>query len=381
MLIHGSLFSGIGGFELAAEWAGWTNAFHCEWNDFGKQVLQYYWPESESFHDIKKSDFKKYEGRIDIITGGFPCQPFSAAGKRKGADDDRYLWPEMLRVIDEVKPRWVVGENVAGIISMVQPGDEVTVESGRTLFDEEYSETVLRQEYVIETVCKDLERLGYTVQPVVIPACAAGAPHRRDRIWFIAHAIDCGYRTDGNTERDKDKIQGKHREEICAGLFDRADNVVAPDTIGIGCDGNSEKGGNNKPGGYRHMVQNSGWNGDKIRGETERCGEITPDTKSERRTPFNRPESKEFSTQEESVLYGRSGFGFGERPTWDKFPTQSPVRWGNDGVSSRLVGITVSKHRIESIKAYGNAIVPQVAYEIFKAINEIERNIKQPTLF
>ncbi|NBV95708.1 MAG: DNA (cytosine-5-)-methyltransferase, partial [Actinobacteria bacterium] len=107
---HGSLFSGIGGFDLAAEWMGWENVFHCEWMEFPRKVLEYYWPEADSHIDICKTDFKKYANRIDILTGGFPCQPFSLAGKRKGTDDERYLWGEMLRAIREIKPTWVIAE-------------------------------------------------------------------------------------------------------------------------------------------------------------------------------------------------------------------------------------------------------------------------------
>ena len=114
---HGSLFSGIGGFDLAAEWMGWENVFHCEWNPFGQKILNHYWPKAESFSDITKTDFTKYANTIDILTGGFPCQPYSAAGKRKGKEDDRHLWPEMLRTISEIKPRYIVGENVFGLLN------------------------------------------------------------------------------------------------------------------------------------------------------------------------------------------------------------------------------------------------------------------------
>ena len=114
---HGSLFSGIGGFDLAAEWMGWENVFHCEIAEFPRKILNYYWPNAESYEDIKKTDFTKWCGTVDIISGGFPCQPYSAAGKRLGKEDDRHLWPEMLRVIREVQPRFVVGENVAGLLS------------------------------------------------------------------------------------------------------------------------------------------------------------------------------------------------------------------------------------------------------------------------
>src|SRR5690554_5868548 len=159
---HASLFSGIGGFDLAADWMGWNNLFHCEWNEFGKQVLQYYWPKAKSYDDITKTDFTIWKGRIDILTGGFPCQPYSVAGKRKGKDDERHLWPEMLRAIREIQPRWVVGENVSGII---------TWNAG----------------LVFEEVQADLEAEGYEVQTYILPAASVNAPHKRERVWFIAY--------------------------------------------------------------------------------------------------------------------------------------------------------------------------------------------------
>ena len=181
---HASLFSGIGGAELAASWMGWTNVFHCEIQEFQRKVLEYWFPNSISYEDITKTDFTEWRGRIDILTGGFPCQPFSVAGKRKGAEDNRYLWGEMLRAIRQIQPTWVVGENVNGILSMVQSCN--TVKVGRTddLFEENY---IYRkeQQFTIDVICEDLEHAGYSVQPIVIPACAVGAPHRRDRVWML----------------------------------------------------------------------------------------------------------------------------------------------------------------------------------------------------
>jgi len=158
---HGSLFSGIGGFDLAAEWMGWTNVFHCEWEEFPRKVLNYHFPKSISYGDIKKTDFTIHRGQIDILTGGFPCQPYSAAGKRLGKEDDRHLWPEMLRAIREIQPGWVVGENVYGIINW----------NGGLVFEE---------------VQTDLEAEGYEVQSFILPAASVNAPHRRDRAWFVA---------------------------------------------------------------------------------------------------------------------------------------------------------------------------------------------------
>src|SRR5205809_247742 len=114
---HGSLFSGIGGFDLAAEWMGWENCFHCEIDEFCQKILNYYWPNAKSYYDIKKTDFTEWNGNIDIVSGGFPCQPYSQAGKRKGKEDDRHLWPEMRRAIREIRPSWVVGENVSGLLN------------------------------------------------------------------------------------------------------------------------------------------------------------------------------------------------------------------------------------------------------------------------
>lgn len=166
-MTHASLFSGIGGFDLAAEWMGWQNMFNCEIDPFCRKVLAYHFPEAKQYEDVKTTDFTIHRGHIDVLTGGFPCQPFSLAGKRKGSDDNRYLWPEMLRAIREIQPRWVVGENVFGIVN--------------------WSDGM-----VFEQVQSDLENEGYEVQPYIIPACAVDAPHRRDRVWFVAHRRDAG---------------------------------------------------------------------------------------------------------------------------------------------------------------------------------------------
>ena len=166
-MTHGSLFSGIGGFDLAAEWMGWENKFHCEWNEFGQRILKYYWPEAKLFTDITKSNFTNYANEIDVLTGGFPCQPYSAAGKRLGKEDERHLWPEMLRAIREISPRYVVGENVRGLTNW----------NGGMVFDE---------------VCADLENLQYQVAPFIIPASAVNAPHQRERVWFVAYSDSNG---------------------------------------------------------------------------------------------------------------------------------------------------------------------------------------------
>jgi len=154
---HGSLFSGIGGFEIAADKMGWTNVFHCEKNPFGQKVLKHHFPNSISYDDIKQTDFSIHRGEIDILTGGFPCQPYSSAGLRLGKNDERHLFPQMLRAIKEIKPKWVIGENVRGLLSW-------------------------NEGMVFHEVHADLEREGYEVQSFLIPAASVNAPHKRDRI-------------------------------------------------------------------------------------------------------------------------------------------------------------------------------------------------------
>lgn len=150
------LFSGIGGFSLGLERAGMQTVAFCEIEPFSQKVLRKHWPEVPIYDDIRTLDFN---GTVDVICGGFPCQPFSVAGKRKGKTDDRHLWPAMFSLIKKHRPSWVIGENVAGLINMA-----------------------------LDDVLADLEGEGYTCQTFVIPACAAGAPHRRDRIWIVGNS-------------------------------------------------------------------------------------------------------------------------------------------------------------------------------------------------
>ena len=145
---------------------GWKNLFHCEIQQFPRQVLDYWFPNSESYADITKTTFTKWKGKVDVLTGGFPCQPFSYAGSRKGAEDDRYLWPEMLRAIREIQPTWVVAENVVGITTMVQPSSVTEMGRSDFLFEES---VVCREEYryILDAICEDIEREGYEVQPLL----------------------------------------------------------------------------------------------------------------------------------------------------------------------------------------------------------------------
>ena len=228
-MTHASVFSGIGGPEVAATMLGWENLFHCEINPFGRTVLDYWYPHSKSYDDITKTDFREWRGKVDVLTGGFPCQPFSYAGKRGGAQDDRYLWPHMHRCINEVRPRWVVAENVAGILTMVEQGEVTDMASQATLFGEADSLRgyQLRETFTLQRICDDLESNGYTVQPVLIPACAVGAPHRRDRVFIVGCRNDAfsenslyggflyGQYEKQRSERNKRHAGTGNRERLC----------------------------------------------------------------------------------------------------------------------------------------------------------------------
>jgi DNA (cytosine-5)-methyltransferase 1 len=321
---HGSLFSGIGGFDLAAQWMGWENVFHCEIAEFPLKVLQHYWPNAISYENIIETDFTKHRGHIDVISGGFPCQPYSLAGKRLGKEDARHLWPEMLRCIREIQPKWVVGENVFGIVNW----------SGGLVFDE---------------VQSDLEAQGYEVQAYVLPACAVNAPHRRDRVWFVAHASDPA------SDRRQRAGEGFKVEK---GLQPR------PGTTGE-LEGGFERLRHKRdaPHAPRKQNQRHGQGGfqSESSGFDEQRDAADPENAGQQTCSIGQGEKQ----------FGRRNQPMGSRQ-WDRFPTQSPVCRRDDGLSSQLDGITFSKWRNESIKAYGNAVVPQVVYEIFKAIEEWE---------
>ena len=317
---HGSLFSGIGGFDLAAEWMGWTNVFHVERDPFCQRVLAHHFPSSQGFSDVKTFDGRPFRGHVDILTGGFPCQPYSTAGKRLGKDDERHLWPEMCRIILEVAPAYVVGENVRGLLNW----------NGGVVFDE---------------VCADLEYLGYEVWTGILPAAGVGAPHRRDRIWWIAYHPD-HYRTMRGSQKDAcqggaERIQERdavQRSDEPSGVRDVGDtNGTAQGTLGTLC----------------------GRQDDEPAGVCQRYATNTDSNE--------RPQGRVHKARPKQAK-GHAGSRDARPDTWQNFPTQPPICGGDDGLPRELDGVTFSKWRAESIKAYGNAIVPQLAFQLFRAI-------------
>ena len=449
---HASLFSGIGGPEIAAAMLGWENVFHCEINPFGRRILEYWFPNSDSYEDIKTTDFTKYRGGVDILTGGFPCQPFSYAGQRRGADDDRYLWPQMLRAIEECRPTWVVGENVAGITTMVEQGTVSSMECQGSLFDEGDGVQRYRQQqtFTIQRVCTDLEGLGYAVQPLVIPACAVGAPHRRDRVFIVGRRIatDTDDRAD---RRAAGEDAGESREERLPERHEvrqpdepnqiRPEAARTPSDTACGREGASRKSGSLESDGGNTHQQPIQWRtasewSDRFYAILRHAAN-TPNARvermrRERQNAIHRPQhaanadsdrgreihqhlqsqqpngAKPFSNGGQRNVADTSHEGLGRAVhqgewrevqlelmqrsgvpdsasgeiagcgRWANFPTVSPVHRGNDGIPFDVDNLSFPFDigdkdpfvfwRTESLKAYGNAIVPQVMYEIFRAI-------------
>ena len=347
------LFSGIGGFSLAASWTGQieTIAF-CEIDKFCQKVLKKHWPEVPIINDIREVTIERIQGiiadtsstrrawddsneidrfyrhnwgdtakilsgetQINILVGGFPCQPFSCAGQRKGKADDRYLWPEMLRVITELRPTWIIGENVTGILSMAQQHSDP--EMGCEADPEVEADADCDAGGILWGIIDDLENLGYEVQPFVIPACAVNAPHRRDRIWIVAHS---GQQPTGGTQNgfsDGKQSSSEARKWANQGYGFTNEDSHASDTRDTGLQGGERAGTYDK--------------GQTAHGSVAECN----------------------SAWDED---------------WYTVALRTCVRDLDDGLPGRLAG----RGRANKLKALGNSIVPQVAYQIFKAIVEVK---------
>lgn len=344
-----------GGFALAARWAGIKTVQFVEIDPFCQKVLKKNFPGVPIHDDIKTFTYTEHNGspstngegtavesqkqngedsirelargsslqngRHFLLTGGFPCQPFSCAGKRRGKEDDRYLWEEMLRVIKEFKPTWIIGENVNGIRSM-EFQDGVSELEGDTVVQEDGNGDYTN---VLDGICDSLEAIGYEVQPVIIPACAVNAPHRRDRVWIVGYSKSSSKREIGSVCKRESSDTTRGVESDCH----------APDTSNQGLQGGEET----------------------------------------RNTSVDRNESR-------NELLGGC-------PSWEEPWLEVAQRFCklDAGLPSGLVGylgITEEhlkhrdEHRVQKLKALGNAVVPQIPYLIMKAILEAENVHQNP---
>lgn len=305
-LTHFSLFTGIGGIDLAAEWAGFETVGQVEWADYQTEVLEKHWPNVPRWRDIrdvnKESIKARGIGAITVISGGFPCQPFSTAGKRKGKEDDRYLWPEMLRVIQELQPNWVIGENVAGIIDMA-----------------------------LDQVLSDLENQNYETQAFIIPAVSVNAPHRRDRVFILAHS---------NSSRfihRKSKKQSMDSWNEAQFGFKQSSNDVANTT--------SER-----------LERNAGTELQRKSNGSSMCSKNVPNTESQR-------QQREWTKGEQiSTIYGKQTISMCNSINGDIWATEPLLGRVANGIPNR----------VDRIKCLGNAVVPQQVYPILQAIADIE---------
>ena len=321
-LTHLSLFSGIGGLDLAAEAAGFVTVGQCEWADYPTKVLERHWPDVPRWKDIRtltKESFYERTGlrTVDVISGGFPCQPFSVAGKRGGQDDDRYLWPEMFRVIHELRPSWVLGENVPGIINLA-----------------------------LDAVLADLEAEGYETQCFNIPACGVDAPHKRFRVAILAHSNDRSGTMRWNRELQDTEAHGRTRN-------DHGGRTAATVT---GERRENESGAAGMADGIRTAVH-----------------QVDPDTDSNglpgrlfepvlEAGQFTESSSREREREREARVRRFVEIACGSHSPWETWPDEPGVGRVANGVSNR----------VDRIKCLGNAVVPQQFYPFFMAIAEIE---------
>ena len=314
------LFSGIGGFSLGLEWAGMSTVAMCEKDPYCRKILAKHWPDLTIHEDIRNLDGKKYRNSIDLVAGGFPCQPFSVAGKRKGSDDDRHLWPEMRRVIQEAKPRWVIGENVFGFINMA-----------------------------LDDVQADLEREHYEVRKFVLPAVAVDAKHRRDRIFLVAYSNSPAvWNLPERQAQGRDNLQASRQ-------------AITPH------DGPSQSMANSYSEGLE-IGQDLRENHEQELSPSERSG-------SERREDV----ANSHGTRGEAGLSGQEPWQEGNSGELDHQGHQQSWRKGSrEWPAEPCVGRVADgvPNRVDRIKGLGNAVVPQLIQAIGELVIEADREMR-----
>jgi len=309
------LFSGIGGFSLGLEAAGMETVAFCEIEDYPVTILNKHWPDVPVYRDVRKLTGEQIEqevGRVNVICGGFPCQPFSVAGQQKGKEDDRHLWPEMFRLIQEIRPRWVIGENVAGFVRMA-----------------------------LDDVLHDLEGEGYTTQSFVIPACAVGGIHRRDRVWIVAHSPE------SRTGENKQGVRSRTERCVCSQdeKTERSESFLEQGIVAHSeCHGRDET---QKPGSTAKSEKES-----RVQ-QSKGCHSTS--------TGVSRDDASDSSRDDSGRECRTQSF----RPI--ELPTQSAVRHRDDGLPDNVA----------RLKALGNAVVPQIPELIGRAIMEVEEREKE----
>jgi DNA (cytosine-5)-methyltransferase 1 len=365
------LFSGIGGFSLGLESTGHfeTIAF-CEKDQFCQKVLQKNFKNILIEGDVRNVKGDKY--KADVVTGGFPCQPFSVAGKRKGTDDDRYLWDETIRVVRECKPKWFIGENVEGLIN-IQEG------------------MVLRQ------VQTDLEKEGFEVQCLIIPASGIGAWHQRKRIWIIGCNVsnsnksrsfkeysstinrqnkrngfinESGIRSNENVSNSNTRFGIRENQEIqTRGNTSTNGSKDVSNTFGKLSNGCSSSTRNSSTE-FKGVECNKSWNWNEVWSKTERCSkqdrEDVPNSRS--RNAQSRCVGQKLSFEEiKKGKTTRTAWSNSSQKNRTWWQTQSELCGVPNGVSYEL-----DKDRANRVKSLGNSICPQIARELGKAIIEAE---------
>jgi len=329
------LFSGIGGFSLGLERAGMETIAFCEIEPYCRQVLKKHWPDIPIHKDIKELDGKQYRGTVELVCGGYPCQPFSHAGKREGEEDDRHLWPEFFRIIRESKPAWVIAENVAGHISMG-----------------------------LAVVLADLENAGYRSQTFLIPACAVDAPHRRDRIWIVAYSELAG---SGDNEQGSDRrrastestdIQQKYGETHTGNAGALCSTV--PDT--------DKQHDDNRRLGTGEVCRQQSQSSEILGSEAVANTNSQPGGSSSRKGSGQTSSEQGNNAIRSGQDVADAGSGSSEGPGSSFSRRQEPFRWEPEpGVGRVATGIP---NRVDRLKGLGNAVVPQIPEIIGRAILE-----------